>query len=260
MDLVVSVFQIPKAGKINPLGEDSYFLSEDEQVFGVYDGVGGWGVEHGIDAKAYSEKLAQGTEDAYQAKGKLEPLKLMEAAYQYSKKVKGTSTACVACLSGNKVSVANCGDSALLVLRGHKMVFRTQDQQVEFNMPYQIGTGSDITPKCHAIKSHFLLADKDWIIIGSDGLFDNLSDLDIDKVLKKVSSPSHAAKVLAKRAFKVSGSQHSTPFERGALRHGISWRGGKPDDITVIALYVDKANADDEGGKKKKEKRKRRSS
>ena len=41
-------------------GEDAYFLSEDGQVVGVADGVGGWALS-GIDSGLYSKSLMAGT-------------------------------------------------------------------------------------------------------------------------------------------------------------------------------------------------------
>ena len=102
------------------------------------------------------------------------------------------STGCIAILEFSKdrdvptLLVSNLGDSGACVIRDGKQVFRTREQQVEFNMPYQMGTGSDIEPKIHAESSEFALVKGDWIVMGSDGLFDNLDPSDIIKVLKKV--------------------------------------------------------------------------
>ncbi len=84
------------------------------------------------------------------------------------------------------MKAGNIGDSGAMILRDGKCHYRTKEQQVEFNMPYQIGTGSDLTPDTHGILDSTELKDGDWIIVATDGLFDNLDLDDIAKVLKKV--------------------------------------------------------------------------
>lgn len=87
-------------------------------MFGIYDGenstlsplsilgVGGWSTEYGIDAKAYSEKLASGTATANEEKKIFGPLEMLQFSYEDAKTVKGTSTACLARLSDDNARLA----------------------------------------------------------------------------------------------------------------------------------------------------------
>jgi len=201
-------------------------------------GVGGWNKEYGVDARAYSNKLSEGVKIAFEEKKIRDPIELCHYAWEGAKEIPGTSTACVAYLDGNKLKIGNVGDSGTLILRKDKTLFRTREQQVEFNMPYQIGTGSDLTPKTHGESSEVPLQHGDWIVMSSDGLFDNLEVADIVKVLKKTTA-DNAAKDLAEKTFKLSQDKHHhSPFAKDAKKNGLKWTGGKPDDITVIAALV----------------------
>jgi len=240
--MLVSFHQIPCPGKTNPLGEDSFYISPKKDCIGVFDGVGGWSKEYGVDARAYSNKLSDGVKIAFEEKKIRDPLELCHFAWEGAKEIPGTSTACVAILDGTKLKVGNVGDSGTLILRKEKTFFRTKEQQVEFNMPYQIGTGSDLTPKTHGELTEVQLQHGDWIVMSSDGLFDNLEVTDIIKVLRK-SSAEGAAKDLADKTFKLSQDKHHhSPFAKDAKKNGLKWTGGKPDDITVIVALIQDPN------------------
>jgi len=53
--------------------------------------------------------------------------------------VSGSSTACVMVVNGNKLGVSNLGDSGFVVIRGGAVLKASQQQQHQFNFPYQIG-------------------------------------------------------------------------------------------------------------------------
>jgi hypothetical protein len=57
--LVSGAHMIPHPEKRHKGGEDAYFLSEDGQVLGVADGVGGWALS-GVDSGLYSKSLMFG--------------------------------------------------------------------------------------------------------------------------------------------------------------------------------------------------------
>jgi len=239
MKVTISVHQIPCPGKSNPLGEDAYYISPRGDCIGVFDGVGGWSREYGVDARAYSQKLAEGARVAFEEKSIRDPIKICQFAWEGAKEISGTSTACVVVFeSTGHMKAGNIGDSGALLLRQGKSAFRTREQQVEFNMPYQIGTGSDLTPDTHGDLDKVALAEGDWIIVASDGLFDNLENDEIIKVLKK-APPDDAARLLSEKTFKLSQDKSkSSPFAKDAKKHGLKWAGGKPDDITVIVGFV----------------------
>ena len=74
-------------------------------------------------------------------------------------------------------------------------VFRSKEQQYRFNFPYQCGTGCK--PPTNAFdNSHEIKVQSDVVVMGTDGLFDNLFDEDIEKCLKPAMSlDSHTKKV-----------------------------------------------------------------
>ena len=91
--------------------------------------------------------------------------------------------------------------------------------------------------------------DRDIVVMGSDGLFDNLYHGDILACLYPqyvklgtsryetglIKDPLAAAECIAKKSEEKSFQQfYMSPFARGAQEAGIPYRGGKPDDITVI--------------------------
>ena len=98
------------------------------------------------------------------------------------------------------------------------------------------------------------LRDKDIVVMGSDGLFDNLYTADILECLLPQYSGTYststvtgllrdvqaAATCIASRSEEKSNqTSYLSPFARGAMEAGVPFRGGKPDDITVIVAQVD---------------------
>lgn len=86
------------------------------------------------------------------------------------------------------------------------------------------------------------MQDKDIIVLGSDGLFDNLYDVKIIELLRPfirerddILDPSLVAELVAKEAEKYSYNQaYISPFAKSARENFYDFAGGKPDDITVI--------------------------
>ena len=53
--------------------------------------------------------------------------------------VQGSCTACILMLEGAKLHAANLGDSGFMVIRKNRIVFKSPQQQHQFNFPYQLG-------------------------------------------------------------------------------------------------------------------------
>eukprot|EP01124_Arcella_intermedia_P033188 TRINITY_DN7883_c0_g1_i2.p1 TRINITY_DN7883_c0_g1~~TRINITY_DN7883_c0_g1_i2.p1 ORF type:complete len:118 (+),score=29.15 TRINITY_DN7883_c0_g1_i2:224-577(+) len=105
-------------------------------------------------------------------------------------------------------------------------------------MPYQIGTDCDLTPKKDAQLYQLSLQPNDYIIMGTDGLFDNLKTSAMLNSIKK-GKCSGIAQDIANKAFVNSRKKNIvTPFAKLAKEHNVSWSGGKPDDITVLVAKV----------------------
>jgi serine/threonine protein phosphatase PrpC len=108
---------------------------------------------------------------------------------------------------------ANIGDSGYLLLRkeGIDLVakFRSKEQQHSFNFPFQVGTGGD-DPASADEFSHEV-QDRDIIIMGSDGLWDNLFDIKVIELIRPfvrdtddIVDPYVVAEIIAFEAEKYS--------------------------------------------------------
>ena len=81
----------------------------------------------------------------------------------------------------------------------------------------------------------------DIVVVGSDGLWDNLFDVRIIELIRPfvrgrddLLDPPLLAEIIAKEAEKFSRQQgYMSPFAKGAQREFYDYVGGKPDDITV---------------------------
>lgn len=288
-------------------GEDAYFIRRDS--LGVADGVGGWKKIKGADSAFFSrnlmhfacEELAKFDNVTYASSSKkdsssqfcpnselnsfynqIDPIKILESSYRLATesasvyKIKGSSTACIVILRNKELRIANLGDCGVVVLRDSSIVFKTAEQQHSFNFPYQLGTNSRDRPK--DAQSYSVPVQRgDVIIMGSDGLFDNLFDSDIEEEVSKWSPswawdqipkipeeilslssaastlrncspnyhsslrPGDLSHALATRACQVSqqtSEKQETPFKEKAISEGFKFKGGKRDDITVLVAVV----------------------
>lgn len=75
-------------------------------------------------------------------------------------RVQGSSTACVVCVSGDKLYAANLGDSGFVVVRGKTLVFQSPQQQHQFNFPYQLGSPDSMSDTPDKVRD-------DWIKLWS---------------------------------------------------------------------------------------------
>lgn len=233
--LLTGAHMIPMIGKENKRGEDRYYISKCGTCIAVFDGVGGW-AKKGVDTSAYSEALSTGAKEAFEKKSLKNPVEILQHAWQSANGITGTSTALAIVINGSKLEAANLGDSQFTIIRNEKTLMQSEEMQIQFNMPYQIGTGSDMSPKTHAKTYSLQLEEGDLIVLGSDGLFDNMTAHAITALIKgKENSLSEIAAIVAQKAHEISlNSRISTPFEKEAQKHKVSWRGGKQDDVTVI--------------------------
>ncbi|CEM11485.1 unnamed protein product [Vitrella brassicaformis CCMP3155] len=214
-------------------------------------------------------------------------LQVLKAGYANTR-AWGSSTACVACLDeeGGRLGVANLGDSGLIVLRRQtayelEVVKKTVEQQHGFNCPYQlmrVPKKSDLPyleqnglqrlaswvrgipepanhdlPECADISTVDLM-EGDLVILGTDGVFDNLFEHEIAALANLAMSPYEAlllhdqslttspkniATAIAEAAFNRSQDLTArTPFaSNAAASRKLIHKGGKADDITVVAAW-----------------------
>ncbi|CAL5443059.1 unnamed protein product [Camellia sinensis] len=104
LKMVSGAYYIPKSKKLNPLGEDAYFICDEKQTIGVADGIGGW-AKKGIDAGVYAQELMANSLLALQNEPweAVDLNKVLNEAYLNSKP-KGSSTACIITLAGHRWS------------------------------------------------------------------------------------------------------------------------------------------------------------
>lgn len=162
---------IPHPDKAEKGGEDAYFVVPN--AVGVFDGVGGW-ASVGVDPGLYSKQLARLTA-ANVADGDVRAA--LEKATEDNKAI-GSSTACVLALHDRALKSVNLGDSGFVIVRAGQLLARTSEQQHYFNCPFQLGTDSmDSVQMASALD--LSLEHGDWLIVATDGLWDNVFPADI---------------------------------------------------------------------------------
>lgn len=248
------------------IGEDAFFVSTQASkcdVIGVADGVGGWS-SIGVDPSIFSSNLMKNckriidTDELRLAKQE-SPIKItaameiLERAYKTMLDSKndglvGSSTACILLFeyaTSNLIS-ANLGDSGFVVIRDEKIIHRSTEQQHYFNCPYQLAIYPQNMNRNiqqdqanSADLNSFKLVEGDLICLATDGLWDNLDERDLLKLLKKKFQNSDdlqlAANNIVENTVKLSlDTGYLSPFAIAAKEHERDFLGGKPDDITVL--------------------------
>ena len=180
-------------------GEDAYFISDNNQLCGVADGVGGW-IEMGIDAGAFSRELMSNAKKFASDENSLIPGDILASAY-FSTTAMGTCTACIIALEGSEMRAINVGDSGFSIFRRQPgennknrsaaelnddppkwgLYFETSEQTHFFNCPYQLGTNSRDSP---ADGQQFTLPMEhgDLVILATDGVIDNIFTAELIQV------------------------------------------------------------------------------
>lgn len=254
---------IPHPLKVARGGEDSHIIARlhGATLLGVFDGVGGW-AELGVDPAEYARKLGRLVEAALSTNPDIlkdhdRPLlTLLTKAFQVleEEELAGSCTASLALLTdAGKLHVLNIGDSGIHVIRSGKCVFKTGDQQHYFNCPFQLGMGSDDRP---TDAEYYVLEDlepDDVIVAATDGVWDNLYEAELLEMTQPstiqatpsdaTTSHTNTPELLA-RAISEASHLHGkddkfvSPFSVNAARHGLSFTGGKLDDVTVVVSRV----------------------
>uniref|UniRef100_A0A7S0QYV8 Protein phosphatase n=1 Tax=Pyramimonas obovata TaxID=1411642 RepID=A0A7S0QYV8_9CHLO len=298
--LVAAGLSLPHPNKVATGGEDALMIHVRKSGGGsiaVADGVGGWNAK-GVNPANYSRclvhfsrnellKLARKEDEAAKSMSKglvamvvqmmrdgidarrnVSAKSIMTSAMKRAK-VPGSATMVLAQLRPETgvLEVANLGDAGLRVFRKGQLVMKTTDQQYEFDMPYQMAcrefVDMDYNTPMDANNERFNVEEGDWIIAGSDGLFDNMFDKEIATLQQEAANKGSeagdeyftaqvVARALAERARRYSkdplrmvpyavaleaeGTGGGGPMS-SVLNHARAV-GGKPDDITVVAARV----------------------
>ena len=258
----------------------------DENFALVNDGVGGWeqlGVDSRFYSANLTELLSVNRRIC-ESEGKIR--KRWKRAYgiMKSRMIEGSTTVLEAnyCSKTQVLSVANLGDGKLVIFRenfskvslstdsstssssksssnssssskrshfGYSKVYSSIPQSYSFNFPYQLSSRNDEIFQegvSAAVIDRIKLTKGDIIVMGSDGIWDNLYEKTVLKMISKTrNSPnmsSNVAKHLVKQARLYSNLKHlCSPFCEKCVEAGY-WRrrclGGKLDDSTVAVIFV----------------------
>lgn len=242
-------------GDHGKFGEDACFVSRHKSTYvaGVADGVGGWR-KYGVDPSVFSSELMQHCSDIVRA-GDFAPNRpdeLIAKAFErlsVSPRPIGSSTACVVVIYQRTLYAANLGDSGFLLYRNGEIIQRSQEQVHYFNAPFQLTIlpeqceqeGFIIDTPEKSDMQVLEVESGDIVLLATDGLWDNVPESVIIEALKGAKQSNLRAKcnTIALIARRLSNDlQHASPFAVKASEHGIRASGGKPDDITLVLLYI----------------------
>jgi len=165
-------------------------------------------------------------------------------------------------LSGSALASRSLGRTPGAPLE-RQVVLVASQQLRAFNLPYQLGYtdahdgggdraegdavgGSFFETPAHANVASFPVLASDIVIVGSDGLFDNVSVDDIAVAVSEWEPTGAPLEDLARILCEISRERslddmRDSPFALLAKENDILWSGGMPDDVTVVALRVDAA-------------------
>lgn len=245
-------------------GEDSYFYASNSNgifALGVADGVYEWR-NMGIDAGLFSQQLVEFCRQAVEL-GTTDVLRVLQFAMKHVRRAgtQGSSTACIVLIDTlqGRLAAANVGDSGFVLLgrgagshrgagssRGQLQIrYRSPQQEHSFGHPYQLGHHDAADEPEDAMLTTMPVYPGDVIVVGSDGLFDNLQDDEIVEIVEAETLQGHSPSAIAhKLAFAAFGAsidkKRVTPYSLGASSaFDMVYNGGKQDDITALVMELD---------------------
>ncbi len=261
----------PKDG--SGCGEDDFVIKRDspKTFFGVADGVGGWN-RQGINPKIFTSELMTLIRSQFSLNPTQSITQTVSKAFSQLQQTKpnirhGSCTLCLVSFDSiqHTCSTYNLGDSGYCVCRNGKIIYKSIEQQRSFNAPYQIGLSDGLPADLptEGIEKTFTLLPNDVVIVGTDGLFDNLFTKDILKIVNSIQKnksikgedKSHTiAKELVIAAKRIGESKDAaSPFSTNAAKAGYYFVGGKNDDTTVVVGIVQSgSNVNDSGKEREK--------
>jgi protein phosphatase PTC7 len=286
-------------------GQDAFFISRvgdtNAVAFGVADGVGGW-EESGVDpadfAHSFCDYMASAAHEHKADGTPLAPRALMQRGYDDVCKDRsihaGGSTASVAIATEDgKLEVANLGDSGFVHLRLNAVHIYSEPQTHAFNTPYQLSIvpasmlaraaafgGAQLCdyPKDADVTQHNL-KHGDIVVVASDGVWDNLFNQDILRIVSRLMTSigawqtsddgirvvdnlgrftetddsaqrivtlqtAIAVEITAAAKAASVNQRLDGPFAKEVQKYypQENWHGGKIDDICVVVLVVSDNN------------------
>jgi len=247
--LTMGFANIPRSDKVTDGGDDAWFVTNSiVNAMGVADGVGSWR-RMGINAGNCARCVMKVAKDYFINGREVVSDSLVEA--DMTCREQGSTTALVAHLSDSKIlNISQVGDSNAVVIRDGKIKFQTESGTHSRNVPFSMGLSSKDNFNKVLTDYQFFCKSGDIIILGTDGLWDNLYPVQVLDVLNatKLKSPTRIARVLANISYEMSQDEEIwSPFAQDAYEAGdiydtldlSIWEGGKPDDITIVVAIVE---------------------
>ncbi|RCV07444.1 hypothetical protein SETIT_1G245000v2 [Setaria italica] len=228
--------------------EDAHFGHAETCVVGVADGVGCYR-DRGVDASSFAQGLMRSAhEEAVNAAPGTHvcPHTLLERAYQKTA-ASGTpaaSTATIVSLVGRSLRWAHVGDSGFAVFRDGRLLLRLRKQQRRFNCPVSLKTEGGGAGVADAEVGEAPARAGDVVVVGTDGLFDNVFDDELERIVQMGValgfSPLNMAEVVAAFAHEAARCTYrDTPYSvEKRKQKGAASTCGKPDDITVVVALI----------------------
>jgi protein phosphatase PTC7 len=128
-----------------------------------------------------------------------------------------------------------------MVIRGGRITAKTREISHYWECPYQLSEDSPDRPK-DGTKLNVELISGDLIVMGSDGIFDNIDDdMLLDLIGKSPTKPAQLARKICDLSRKQSLDRTSTtPYAKQAQKRGDpdykEGIGGKVDDSSCIIV------------------------
>jgi PPM family protein phosphatase len=245
------------AGCQRQRNEDNFYVSPDQRVFAVADGMGGavggakaskLAVE-AIEAQWVNNPPKMDDEEAIQTWLMDAVNHANDAVWHEAEEdatVRGMGTTVVVAVQSDQdfIQIAHVGDSRAYLLRDGKPMLLTNDHSVVQEMvragrlteeQARINPYKNLITRClgHEEKvevdhTPVDVRPKDWIVLCSDGLPTVLRDEQICDVVSKKEEPDNVCDELVKQTLD----------------------GGAPDNVTVVAIqYMDSNSSSDNGSK-----------
>lgn len=181
-------------------GDDSCFVGDNNMV-GIADGVGGW-AEYGLDSSTVSRTLmflCYGL--CLNQPSVTDPNMLMNSAYYMmrpGKRCAGSTTCCILSFnpSTQMLKSSNLGDSGLMIIRDDKVIYTSEIQSNKNavnDVPFQLSVlpsqfqnrGFQQNFPHEATNNYHLMEKGDYIILATDGFWDNIPQhVDLGRVVK----------------------------------------------------------------------------
>ena len=169
--------------------------------------------------------------------------------------MKGSTTAGVVVIDSEHglMYCSHVGDSGFMLIRGEpgkrSCAHRSMPQEHDFGCPFQLGHHDASDKASDAMRTKLYLEYGDIVVLGSDGLWDNLSELDIvesvERSVGETTVPDEklmdsVARNLLAAAYDVSmDKKRTTPYSLAATEHfDMVYSGGKKDDISVVVCHA----------------------